>query len=720
MLPVLMGSCNDQYNAQDAAGEGRLMLRATVSTDLTKSRALTDEESQKLADECLIWISGEKGLVRKYEGISAVPNEGIWLVGGGYVAEAWAGDSVPASWDARYYKGVEPFNISGGGTTQVNLTCGIANTAVSVKYTDGVDAALSGYTLTVGHSCGKLTWEGRDERRGYFMMNSRDKDLAYTLTGTKEDGSTYTLEGKIEAVKPATEYVLNVKYEGIDVENGGAYFKIEVDESTIDVAEEIVIVSAPKIIGLYDRDLAEPIYAEMRGLERQGFYIAAAAPLTSVQVSAPAMDHLLGGSFDLVKAPQDVLDDLYSKGVHTQLVTDETEGRYNMKINFEKELLDQLENGTYEITVNASVEVVQGDDTKPTVKSNSATMTIILTDAKVSPIAIASNDPGVWATEVTLTGQVMKDDVESVGFNYRAKGANEWTYVEGVVSRAIAKGAYYKATLTGLQPGTTYEYTTVAGDYVSATVMEITTEAATQLPNAGFEEWQDTNAPYLIYADGQEMFWDSGNHGSATMGKNVTVPDTGIKHSGERSIKLQSQFVGMGPIGKFAAGNVFIGQYLETLGANGALGWGRRFTSRPKALKGYIKYTPAPIEYDSSKAPEYVKGEMDRGIIYIALLTDDMDAQTESNYKSKGYPVTVNTKTGHLFDKNKSNVIAYGEQIFREATAGDGMVEFNIPLEYVKNVKPSYIVLTAAASQGGDYFCGGSSVMYLDDLELVY
>ncbi|MCM1449657.1 MAG: DUF4493 domain-containing protein [Clostridiales bacterium] len=720
MLPILMGSCNDDYNVQDA-DQGRLLLRASVSTDITKSRALTDEESQKLSDECLIWISSEKGLVRKYDGISNVPTDGIWLAGGRYVAEAWAGDSVPASWDARYYKGVEPFNINGGGTTQVNLTCGIANTAVSVKYADAVDEALSDYTLTVGHSCGKLTWEGRDERRGYFMMNSRDKDLTYTLTGTKEDGSIYTLEGKIEAVKPATEYVLNIKYEGIDVENGGAYFTIVVDESTIDIADEIVIISAPKIVGLFDHDLAEPIYAEERNIERQGFYIAAAAPLTSVEVSAPAMDNLLGGSFNLITAPQDVIDDLYNRGVHMQLITDEEEGRYNMKVTFEKELLDNLTEGTYEITVKASIEVAQGDEAKPTVKSNTATMTIVVTNAKVSPEPVPANDPSIWATELTLTGRVMKDDVDKIGFNYRAKGETEWNYVDGVASRSYSKGDYYKVVLTGLQPGTTYEYTTVADDYVSTNIMEVTTESAAQLPNAGFENWQDGSAPFLIHGANEQMFWDSGNHGSSTMGKNVTLPETGIKHSGDRSIKLQSQFVGVGILGKFAAGNVFIGEYLATLGTNGVLGWGRPFTSRPGALKGYVKYEPAAIENTSKDAPEYVKGEMDRGIIYIALLDGDMSAQTEPDYAAHGYPVTVNTKTKHLFDKNGSNVIAYGEMIFREATAGDGMVEFTVNLDYKRtDVKPSYIVLTASASQGGDFFCGGNSVMYLDDLELQY
>ena len=60
--------------------------------------------------------------------------------------------------------------------------------------------------------------------------------------------------------------------------------------------------------------------------------------------------------------------------------------------------------------------------------------------------------------------------------------------------------------------------------------------------------------------------------------------------------------------------------------------------------------------------------------------------------------------------------------MFTEATAGDGMIEFEIPIEYFKsNIKAANIVVTMSASRYGDYFTGGDgSTMWVDDLELVY
>ena len=50
------------------------------------------------------------------------------------------------------------------------------------------------------------------------------------------------------------------------------------------------------------------------------------------------------------------------------------------------------------------------------------------------------------------------------------------------------------------------------------------------------------------------------------------------------------------------------------------------------------------------------------------------------------------------------------------------MIEFTINIEYRRtDVTPTYIMCTASASIGGDYFSGGDgSKMWLDDLELIY
>ncbi len=76
-----------------------------------------------------------------------------------------------------------------------------------------------------------------------------------------------------------------------------------------------------------------------------------------------------------------------------------------------------------------------------------------------------------------------------------------------------------------------------------------------------------------------------------------------------------------------------------------------------------------------------------------------------------------------VFSKNDKNVIGYGERVFNEATAGDGMIEIEIPISYegYPADKAVNIICVASASIGGDYYTGSTkSEMYLDDIELIY
>ncbi|MBQ3990763.1 MAG: PCMD domain-containing protein, partial [Bacteroidales bacterium] len=89
----------------------------------------------------------------------------------------------------------------------------------------------------------------------------------------------------------------------------------------------------------------------------------------------------------------------------------------------------------------------------------------------------------------------------------------------------------------------------------------------------------------------------------------------------------------------------------------------------------------------------------------------------------KGSPWTIDSGSQTFFNKNASDVIAYGEKFYTSTTGStSNMVSFEIPLDYkALNRIPTHIIIVASASRYGDYFAGSSSsVMNIDDLELVY
>ena len=712
-------SCSDDFDYGTGEGEGRVLLRPLLDSDVeVKSRAGVTDDA--LANEAIIWISNAKGPVRKYKGISQVPAEGLWLASDSYVAEVWAGDSVPASFEKKQYKGVQPFSISAGQTVQVEIECKIANTVVEVRYDESVGNVLSDYSMTVGHKAGSLTWGGSEDngKVGYFMIPSFDKKLTCTLAGKLTDGSDFTKETLIENPKPATKYLLTIKHnpQG-DEEIGGGLFTIIVDETAIEVEDVIEIVSAPVIQAL-NFDIDQPVVGESGKLTEKKLWIKGTSPFKSVEVACPTLADVLGiggGDFEIFSMDASVAGALAEKGFtfqhHTHADDVENPDFEEVKLVFNDSFMNLLPNGEHLFTVKATDE---------SGRSTTAMIRVIVSDAalRTEPITDVAT---IWATRATLRASIMKDGESGFGFNYRVAGTQQWETV-GVEVASPAVGVAFETELTGLQPGTEYEYQAFCSSFTADTY-RFTTEAATQLPNAGFEEWNTGSTPFLI---GDRSFWDSGNHGSATMSKNVTEPDGDVKHDGNYSIRMRSEFVGVAlggnKIGKFAAGNVFSGRYLDTNGTDGELGWGRPFASRPKALRGYVKYSPVEVNCEGTKYNK-PKGYQDQGIIYIAILdgsTVDFTT-TKSKERYTEFPVIIQTKEVRLFDKNASNVLAYGEKIL-DATPGDGMIEFEIPLEYSNaSVKAGHIMIIASSSKQGDYFIGGEgSTLWLDDLELVY
>ena len=712
--------CSDDINYETGNGEGRVLLRPLIQSDV-KVVSRAGETDTELESQTIIWISNSKGAVRKYNGIAEVPAAGVTLLADHYGAEAWAGDSVPASFDARYFKGSQPFTIEKNSTVQVEIECKIANAVVQVKYAEGVEEYISDCSMTVGHKGGSLTFEGETATKpGYFMMPSFDPDLQFSFTAKGVDGSDVKFSDVIKDAAPGHKYILTVTHDGpTDSSIGGALVTVVVDDSEIEVEDSYEITAAPAFRAL-NFMLDQPVTGTEHSLTEKKLWLTTAAPLTSLTFSCPGFAEMLGISddtFEFFGMQPAIRDMVQAKGLTTTLTTHDDTGFCEMKIVFEDQFMQLFGNGEYPLSITA----VDANNRSTTVLIN-----ILVSDAKVMVVPVEENALTTYTDRVTVYGTALQDGLDGFGFNYRQKGASSWNYIEATLmtSKSRAAGDTFSAEITGLTPGTTYEYQAVSGSFTSVDILTITTEKAEQLPNAGFEDWCTEGKVVYAASSPDSRFWDSGNHGSATMNKTVTDKTSDIKHSGMYAAKLSSQFVGIGSIGKFAAGNLFVGEYLATDGTDGVLGWGRPFASRPKALKGYVRYQPVAVTHDNDDYADLKKGDMDNGIIYIALLDE-----TVNEYNGKRYPVIIKTKNNEkenvhrqLFDKNASNVIAYGELIFDRTTEGSGMVEFNIPLEYKRtDVKPSNIMVTCAASKGGDYFTGGNgSVMYVDDLELVY
>lgn len=360
-----------------------------------------------------------------------------------------------------------------------------------------------------------------------------------------------------------------------------------------------------------------------------------------------------------------------------------------------------------------------------------------------SDVSINVKSVNAWTHEAYITASGVAG--QNNGFKYRIKGAgNNWTAVPE--SSITHDGGEFTAQISELEPSTVYEFYAFTGSDMTE-VLEFTTDADSQMPNSSFEyvskvsgkdyyKWYD---PSCAEEEGKTMFWGSGNgegaegvNGSASMGVVITVPDENEKVDGERSVRAQSSSIA----GMLAAGNIFTGNFAGLVGTSGGkVRFGRPWTTRPTAVRLYVKYTASQINIVKS-VPEGVvirqNEDYDRASIQIALGTWDY----RKYGGTKESPVLVNTANKSTFvDYNKDeSTIANAELILY----GDGYEQLNngekvpaetsqwrqvtIPLKYhTKTVKPTHIIVSCAASKYGDYFTGSDDAkLWIDKVELVY
>lgn len=738
---ALLPSCAMEAPFGDG-GEGNLTVSTEIKGEVIKNtRAISSEEMTKLRENCIIWISNSKGLIKRYKGVDNIP-ENIKMKAGHYTADAWSGDSVSASYDKKFYRAVQEFDVQ-QGQNSLTVLCKIANVVVSIDPAS-LDVNLSDMKVTFSTSVASLefTEDNIASAKGYFMMPSANETaISYKIEGTASDGSSYLKEGKIENVQRAHEYCMKITADETPVTEGGALIRITIADIPI-IEDDIEIFPSPNARGV-GYNIEEQVVSVDRSFSDTRVYIRGYFGLSSVIMNFS--DNFAGMTSGQNILTNSVITDLASKGIRVE--RQESSDAANVDggqvkvdevyVTFSKEFLDALPASSEEYVISfESTDVRNQVGTGSLRIANSEDAVEHMAPVGVAPAPNPQTDPmAVLATSATLTGYVYSADAANFGIRYREEGALTWSEAypssaQGAAARRAARRsaatrgetASFQVQLKNLKPGTTYEYKSFCDGYDSADIQKFTTEGVFVIDNASFENWSTYSAKTLLGtktvilpgAGGDKVasFWGSGNEGGATANKILTDKSTDMVHSGQYSARLASASA----LGIIAAGNIFAGYYVETDGTNGVLKLGREYNgSHPTKVRVYANYRPGgsvTIKGGNESLVDIVKGGTDQGQIYIALTDEPIDIRT-------------NPDNQKLFSTEDSHVLAYGQVTWSEAFGPDGSLQMlEIPFEYFERAKTTpatHLVIVACASKFGDFFAGSaSSVLYLDDFELVY
>lgn len=707
-------------------GQGNLRVRMVLNSEVTRAEA----DVPDLGATCKLYISQGDNLLYKFDGLDNIPSL-IPFRSGHYLAEAYAGTKSPASFSDKYYEGVQEFDIADASVTNMVMTCKIANVVVSINSATIHPEHLMDYKITVGHSQGTLDFTEANvatEEKAYFCMPEDETALTYTVEGDNAEGKHFVATGTVPDVLPAHEYRLNIKCTPEAVAEGGAYITVEVDDSEILVEDEIIMTAAPEISGIgFNIEKQQYIPAGSMTdmyLRVRSFSDLKMLRVSGVQAFVPSDEY--DDDINFVAAQDFVISALADNGISYRTETNASTGVVRTVITLSADMLNALPASDTEYVLDITAIDSSGKQSVARFRLANTEAAVIVED----PIVIDRIDQSadfmaVGARSATVTGQIVNPDVVNPGVRFRKSGAEEWQEVSVAsvlrkARRTRAEGTSFSVKLSGLTPGTRYEYQAIADGMSPSESYFFTTENVYEIPNASFETWGTYSAKTLLGtksvifpgSGSEPTFWDSGNEGAATANKVLTDKSEDMVHSGKYSCRFGSSSAA----GILAAGNLFVGDYVKTEGTNGVLQFGREYNgSHPAKLALWANYRPGNVDIIKNLPAEFesilVSGQPDYGQIYVALTTSPIDIRT-------------NPSNRKLFNPDDAEVIAYGQVTWHENFSDSGLTRLEIPIEYkasARTSRPLYIVIVCSASKYGDYFCGStSSVMYVDDFELIY
>lgn len=250
LATIMFSSCmNDELGDAERYGTLGVTLNIDeslldVSAEVIKRNAVSVN-----TDDFKLILENSDGVVKTWEKYSEFDSKEQFKVGS-YKLVASYSDVNVEGFEKPCYQGLENVEITEAGITNVDLTCTLANSMISISYTDAFKGYFSDYEVAVHSEGNENIIIGKDETRACYVS---PKNIYLTMKLVSQTGVTSTFSpGVIVNAQPRHHYKLK-----LDVNNGNmgnAQLIISFDDSVvnediiIDLSDELMSSPAPEII----------------------------------------------------------------------------------------------------------------------------------------------------------------------------------------------------------------------------------------------------------------------------------------------------------------------------------------------------------------------------------------------------------------------------------------------------------------------------------------
>ncbi len=282
---LLLGvsSCSDG-DTPGVKGYGKISPTVDLDGNVKSSRSRVEAGDITVNDLSVKLTSADGSYSNTWASVAEFPTDQQFKVGE-YTFEAFYGDEYSEGFEKPYFHGSQTIEVNENITTPVSLTAELANTMVTIQYTDNFRDYMSAWSAQLHSNGGNYIDYVSTETRPAYL---RPGDVEIYVDYTKQNGKSYRFLAATFTAAAKTHYTVTID---LNQDAGAASITVIFDEATVEEPVTIDlddIENAPAPVVTYSGFTPEEAMTVVPGyLQGQSpkFSIVAQAGLKAVKMT---------------------------------------------------------------------------------------------------------------------------------------------------------------------------------------------------------------------------------------------------------------------------------------------------------------------------------------------------------------------------------------------------------------------------------------------------
>lgn len=307
---MVITGCSSDENPM-SSGSGRIVPQIGLDAEIYSSenpQGRSSASAPTVSDLKLALTSASGSYKKTWSSVDLFPSEEAFKVGD-YTMEAYSGSIDDEGFEKPYYYGSQDFTVYEDKTTEVNIVAKLANTMVSISYTDAFKNYFTNYSAELHSTGGNYISYSADEVRPAYL---RPGTVSLSLSVTKPNGTKATLQPATINALAQHHYRITLDVNGGEV--GNAVLVISFDETlqtetvNIELSDELMNAPAPVVTAEgFTPGTALSLFEGSTPKEQVRFMLTARGGLSSVMLTTQSQSLIEQGwptEVDLMQATE--------------------------------------------------------------------------------------------------------------------------------------------------------------------------------------------------------------------------------------------------------------------------------------------------------------------------------------------------------------------------------------------------------------------------------